>query len=224
MTTRFWLEDPSVLFNHSYIMDLLPTVNMTQSEKLNAVTRMVILLTIMGYAFTRRYQILISGAIAILITIFISRKSHKNDKVQEGLTELANELGKPVIPAPTFTKPTQANPMMNVLIPQIQDDPKRESAQPSFDSKVEEDLNNKTQDFVVEQFNNDPKIKELLFSDLSDKMVFDQSMRNFYSTASTTIPNDQGAFAQFCYGEAISCKENNALACERNNFRQYPSV
>lgn len=224
MTTRFWLEDPSVLFNHSQIMELWPTVNMSQPQKLNAVTRMVILLTIIGYAFTRRYQILISGAVAILITVFISRMSKKNDKVQEGLTELASELARPVIPPPTFTKPTQANPMMNVLLPQIQDDPKRESAQPSFDPKVEEDLNNKTQDFVVEQFNNDPKIKELLFSDLSDKMVFDQSMRNFYATASTTIPNDQGAFAQFCYGEAISCKENNALACERNNYRQYPTV
>jgi hypothetical protein len=224
MTTKFWLEDPSVLFNQSQIMELWPRADMTQNQKLNAVTRTVILLTIVGYAFSRRYQILISGAVALAITIVVFKRSKPEAAIQEGLTILNVDKPMPKLPAPAFTEPTQENPMMNVLLPQIQDEPKRESAAPSFEPKVEADLNDKTQNFVVEQFNNDPKIKELLFSDLSDKMVFDQSMRNFYSTASTTIPNDQGAFAQFCYGEAISCKENNALACERNNYRQYPTV
>jgi hypothetical protein len=31
-----------------------------------------------------------------------------------------------------------------------------------------------------------------------------------------TIPNDQGAFAEFCYGSMISCKEGNNFACARN--------
>jgi hypothetical protein len=38
-------------------------------------------------------------------------------------------------------------------------------------------------------------------------------MRNFYSTPNTTIPNDQKAFAEFCYGDMISCKEGNPIAC-----------
>lgn len=224
MTTRFWLEDPSVLLHKSQIMQLWPRATMSQNQKLNAVTRTVILLTIIGYAFSRRYQILVSGLAALLITLLVFKNMTGGDSVKEGLAILDVNKVKPELPAPQFTEPTQDNPMMNVLLPQIQDEPKRESAAPSFTPEVETVINEKTQDFVVEQFNSDPKIKELLFSDLSDKMVFDQSMRNFYSTASTTIPNDQGAFAQFCYGEAISCKENNALACERNNYRQYPSV
>jgi len=224
MTTQFWLEDPSVLFNQSQIMQLWPRAEMSQNQKLNAVTRTVIVLTIIGYAFSRRYQILISGVVALVITILVFKNSTHDESVKEGLAILNVGKTMPEIPPPKFTEPTQNNPMMNVLLPQIQDDPKRESASPSFNPKVETVINDKTQDFVVEQFNSDPKIKELLFSDLSDKMVFDQSMRNFYSTASTTIPNDQGAFAQFCYGEAISCKENNALACERNSYRQYPTV
>lgn len=224
MTTKFWLEDPSVLFNQSQIMQLWPRADMSPNQKLNAVTRTVILLTIIGYAFSRRYQILVSGLAALLITLLVFKNTTNSDNMKEGLAILDVSQVKPELPAPQFTEPTQNNPMMNVLLPQIQDEPKRESAAPSFNPQVEEVINDKTQDFVVEQFNSDPKIKELLFSDLSDKMVFDQSMRNFYSTASTTIPNDQGAFAQFCYGEAISCKENNALACERNSFRQYPTA
>lgn len=224
MTTKFWLEDPSILFNQSQIMQMWPRADMSQNQKLNAVTRTVILLTILGYAFSRRYQILISGVIALVITVLVYKNTSKNEDVKEGLTILNANKVTPDIAPPQFTEPTENNPMMNVLLPQIQDNPKRESAAPSFDPKVEANINEKTQNFAVEQFNNDPKIKELLFSDLSDKMVFDQSMRNFNSTASTTIPNDQGAFAQFCYGNAISCKENNALACERNNYRQYPTV
>jgi type III restriction enzyme len=44
-------------------------------------------------------------------------------------------------------------------------------------------------------------------------------MRPFYSNPGTTIPNDQGAFADFCYGSMISCKEGNAFACARNLSR-----
>ena len=41
----------------------------------------------------------------------------------------------------------------------------------------------------------------------------------FYTTPNTTIPNDQNAFANYCYGDMISCKEGNPTACERNNAR-----
>lgn len=44
-------------------------------------------------------------------------------------------------------------------------------------------------------------------------------MRQFYSTANTTIPNDQGGFAEFCYGDMISAKEGNMFASVRNNPR-----
>ena len=60
------------------------------------------------------------------------------------------------------------------------------------------------------------KLDSRLFKDLGDNMIFDQSMRAFYATPNTQIPNDQKAFAEFCYGDMISCKEGNAFACARN--------
>ena len=30
------------------------------------------------------------------------------------------------------------------------------------------------------------------------------------------LANDQGAFAEFCYGSMISCKDGNLFACARN--------
>jgi hypothetical protein len=46
--------------------------------------------------------------------------------------------------------------------------------------------------------------------------MFDHSMRNFYTNPSTTIPNDQEGFANFCFGDMISAKEGNEFALGRN--------
>ena len=43
-------------------------------------------------------------------------------------------------------------------------------------------------------------------------------MRNFYSMPSQ-IPNDQKAFADFCFGSMTSCKEGNTDACSKVNRR-----
>jgi hypothetical protein len=44
-------------------------------------------------------------------------------------------------------------------------------------------------------------------------------MRQFHPVANTRIPNDQDAFAKFCYGEMKSCKEGDEFACGRINSR-----
>ena len=64
-----------------------------------------------------------------------------------------------------------------------------------------------------------PDLADKLFRDLGEQYVFEQSLRPFYSTASSTIPNDQQAFAEFCYGSMVSCKEGNPFACARNLTR-----
>ena len=124
-----------------------------------------------------------------------------------------------------FTCPQKANPLMNVLLTEYTDDPNRESAAPTFNPNVEDDINEKTKNFVAEQFvkgdeeKEKDKIKARLFADLGDNFEFNQSMRNFYTTPNTTIPNDQGSFTEFLYGDMISCKEGNELACTRDNSR-----
>ena len=49
-------------------------------------------------------------------------------------------------------------------------------------------------------------------------------MRPFYSTANTTIPNDQGAFADFCYGSMVSCKEGNPFACTKQMASRHTNI
>ena len=42
------------------------------------------------------------------------------------------------------------------------------------------------------------------------------SQRQFYTLPSTTIPNDQGGFANWLYNRGPSCKQGNGDQCWRN--------
>jgi len=56
-----------------------------------------------------------------------------------------------------------------------------------------------------------------LFDDRGDKFEFEQSMRQFYTTANTRVPNNQFEFARFCYGNMASCKDGDVEQCIRND-------
>ena len=59
----------------------------------------------------------------------------------------------------------------------------------------------------------DPNIDQRLFKDLGDSFNFDQSMRSWYATPNTQVPNDQKAFAEYLYGDMPSCKEGDKFSC-----------
>ena len=207
MVSVFWLDNPSILFNKKKIMELWPQREYSLECKLNAITRLVILLTILGYLFTRNMKILVTGIITIGVVVLLYKTQHKKKKLnkkmlKEGFT--SPELYEKV--KSSFMKPTQKNPLMNVLLPEIQYNPQRKPAAPAFNPTVEKNINKKVAD---------PR----LFLDLGDNIAFDQSMRNFYATANTTIPNDQKAFAEYCYGSMPSCRGGDYLQCSKNNYR-----
>ena len=208
MTAPFWINDPNILLNKDKITEIWPVSRMSFNEKLNSITRLVILFTLLGLCFENRTNICITGIVTILC-ICLLHHFQKNKK--EGFKPNAsNEIVHQGV-----TNPTVNNPIMNVLLPERKDNPNREPAAPSYDKKVEEKINEDTKNFIAKNFD-DPTIKDKLFQDLGDKFTFDRSMRQWYSTANTQIPNDQGSFADWCYGDMISCKEGHELACTRN--------
>ena len=44
MTIQFWSNEPTILFNKDYIFELWPTSGMCYEEKLNAISRLIIIL------------------------------------------------------------------------------------------------------------------------------------------------------------------------------------
>jgi hypothetical protein len=226
--TPFWLNEPTILFDKKQITEIWPNPNMSNMEKLNAISRFVIIASLLGYLITLNMGIIFVGIITLaVIAILYHVQSNKiiadekakelPPKIKESFTNaiLYNEVKD------DYTNPKENNPMMNVLLPEISYNPTRNEAAPAFNAEVEKNINNSTKDYVVDTtFSDEPTkqkeyIKRKLFSDLGDSYTFDDSMRNFYTNPNTTIPNDQGGFANFCFGDMISAKEGNEFALGR---------
>ena len=228
-TTNIWFNHPLVLFKKGHINQIWPKANMNKNEKINAISRLVILLTILGFLVTQNYNFLLTGMITlgVIIGLYYTRE-YKNEQDENNSN---NVQQKPSVEGFTnpqvykslksnFTNPTVKNPLMNVLLPEIQDDPKRKMAAPAYNRAVEKEINEDTKNMIVSNFDNDPEIKKKLFSSLGDSFEFeDFGQYNFYATANTRVPNDQKGFADFCYGDMVSGKEGNDFALMRNNPR-----
>lgn len=241
--TAFWLQDPTVLFNNTGITQIIPTSDMNRDAKLNAISRLIILMTLLGYLFTMSVKLLLLGAIALaMIALLHTAQSNAsatgsnasatgtaspNGDKKEGFANYANYntgrrrmVNHAVSAQPSalsFQAPTPQDPLMNVLLTDIKDRPTRPAAEPAFNPQVEHDINESAQQFVVQDLGSNPNLEDRLFRDLGDNFEFNNSMRSYFATPNTKIPNDQHAFAEYCYGSMISCKEGNMMACARAN-------
>jgi hypothetical protein len=178
----FWIHDYTILFKKDELQ-FWPQEPMSVAEKLNAVTRAIIVLTILGFAVTQSLNIVWTGLFTVIAIVLYER----------GLSgkELFGQLS-------TYTtKPTATNPLMNVLLPEINGNPNRPPAEP-YNEKTESNIMES-----VKEMMHDPRI----YTGKNNEMELEYSMRNFYTTASTTIPNDQQGFSEFCYGNMPSRKD-----------------
>ena len=236
MIIPFWSNDPTILLNKEYIFELWPLTDMCYEQKLNSITRLIILITILGYILTMSQRILIVGVLTIAL-IFILYKMRKQkitkDNLNEGFTIQDNEViglknytTNPVtlesVLKTEFKSGNKKNPFSNVLLTQINDDPNRKSAPPAFNLDVEEDITNHVKK-TVQSLN--PGIKNTnkqLYGDMWENFQLDQSNRVFYSTPNTRIENDQKSFGEFLYGDMPSSKESNAASAiqrEKDAYR-----
>lgn len=202
MSSTFWISQPNILIDLK--QPLLPNPNLTCETNMNAITKIVIIASLLGIIFTESLNYAISGILTILLLIFI----YFNSKKREHYENLSNAdiLNKCKLNTNT-TKPTTQNPLMNVLLPEINGNPNRAPAEKSYDLDTKEKINDGVKDSVVSKSGMDPR----LFNSLGEEINLNQSMRQFTTNPSTTIPNDQEGFIKFCYGDMKSCKENNSV-------------
>lgn len=220
MTIQFWSNQPTILFNKEYIFELWPITDMCYEQKLNAITRLVILITILGYILTMSMRILGVGVFTIII-IFIWFTMRKQKITKEKLNEgfkmqeyplpnqsYINPVTLDSVLKSEFKEGNKKNPFSNVLLTQISDNPERKSAPPSFNVDVSEDITTNVKK-AVQMMNPDIKnTNKQLYGDLWQNFELDQSNRQFFSTANTRVTNDQGAFGEYLYGYMPSAKES----------------
>jgi len=222
MSIAFWINDPSVLFNKDYILELWPTNYMSYEQKLNAITRLIILLTILGYILTKSYKIILVGLVTIA-GIFFLFQSNKQKLTKEMLNEgfmvhtnesdsTTNPITLETVLKSEFKEGNKKNPFSNVLLTDIMDDPNRKSAPPSFNVDVDEDITRNVKRAVQRMNPGIDNTNHQLFGDLYQNFELDQANRVFFTTPNSRVqPGDQASFSNYLYGLMPSAKESNAL-------------
>lgn len=229
----FWTQDPNVLLQ--YPLEFFPVDPMNMEQKLNALSRLIILLTIVAFIVTKNVRILFVtfltlAAIAYFAYVQITpeKKVRFSDKLENFETGILPSDESPVDvlvrennfeTADVFADPSSTNPFNNNLITDYERAESKRPAPPAYSDETNQLILEQTKNMISESNPEQPLINNKLFRSLEDDFKFEQSMRPFYSNPSTTIPNDQGSFADFCYGSMISCKEGNPFACARNLAR-----
>ena len=146
--------------------------------------------------------------LVVLVIIYRVEKNKKNakdksekekdvEKIKEGLVMMNINNN--------YTQSTVKNPLMNVLPTDYTDNPSRNRAAPSYDENVSKKILDNAKDLFKKSVCN-----KKLFQDLGENLTFQQSMRNFHTNPSTTIPNDQESFMSYCYGNMQSGKERHS--------------
>jgi len=130
---------------------------------------------------------------------FVNGGSAKGSVQPSGMVEVdAFPYSGPALP--DYTPPTSRNLFMNVLLDEIKYNPGRPEAAPVSNGEVKQTMD----DYFRVQW----------FSDPTDVFGKNQSQRQFVTQPSTTVPNDQGSFANWLYKiPGKTCKEGGREAC-----------
>lgn len=185
---EFWIDNPKILFQAKYIQEIWVSSTMNTNQKLNALTRLIILLSLLGFICFNRSIFLVIGLVLIgAIVIF-----HKQEHVTEGMTTRQS-----VMPS---------NPLNNVLMTDYKDNPHLKPSHPPYSLQVENAINTSALSSIFLQ-NKENKDIHKGFGTARDQFEFEQSMRPFFTQPANSVDKvEYGDFLKFCYGTLPSDK------------------
>jgi hypothetical protein len=201
MSERIWYDDIQNFITIENYFVILPMVNMTFEEKLNAVVRFFMYLGIILALIKAQYKYLFLGIIAMVVSVLLI-EFDKTQKVRAEKFLARNDMT--VVDNKVCARSTVDNPFMNPTTVDMTYNPNRPSAcdidNPDVQAQIEKNFNAR------------------LFRNVGDIYDRESSQREFYTVPSTTIPNDQTGFAEWLYGRGPTCKEGNSIQCSGNIY------
>ena len=81
--TKIWFTTPSILLKKEYIAQIWPTKNMSRDEKLNAISRLVIILSVLGFLVTQNYNFFLTGFITLGVIAILFYTREKNSSTSD---------------------------------------------------------------------------------------------------------------------------------------------
>lgn len=178
MSEQIWFKEPSGLFAPDTWSRFVPTKDMTTAEALNSVVRFSTYFSVLLFLSTGVSAYLMSIPAVMIATILLYNLFPNGKVIESFLTKdkLAKESKR------SYTMPTQENPMMNVLLTEIQDNPNRPDAAP---------INRR--DVKTEIYKNFQKTSDI-YMDTTDLFDQTQALRTFHTLQSSQVPNDLDGF------------------------------
>jgi hypothetical protein len=189
--SSFWVNEPTILFNKKYIDQIWPYSYLSYEEKLNSVTRFVIIITILGYVLMNRFIIVVLGLIVIGLVVLLYKKKEGMHCPYYGVSDQQTIESN--------------NPFGNVLMTDYKYNPNKSAVNGEYNPQTEQSVNKAIKDFIVQENSDNNEINNL-FNNVGDQFIFEQNNRPFYTNPSTTIPNKQDDFLNFCFGTLPSEK------------------
>lgn len=206
-STPFWGQDPYILLQKNRLSYFFPSMKLSLAENLNAISRLLLYLSILLILYTRNSNYILLPIVGFLVTYIIfylyPRKSELfktpsckpcsgNERL---LHDRENEEQRKI--KRECINPTVDNPFMNFNY--ITDSYYRKPACKAFLYDDQQSL--ETREKVTDSFNYD------LYRDVSDLYSKNNSQRQFFTMPWTSWPNDQTSFAKWLYKTGPTCKE-----------------
>ena len=197
MGDPLWVTNITILIDTDKFVEFFPTSEMTQNEKLNAITRFSIYASILMFLYNRNMNSFFFALITMTIIFLLSHANKQEIDIEpfQKMVELEEET--------KCVEPTKDNPFMNVLLTDYEENPNRAEACSTYNSP-------KTEKKMMSEFDYN------LYKDVSNIFNRNNSQRQFYTNPATSIPNRQGDFANWLYNRPKTCKEGSGNQCIAN--------
>jgi hypothetical protein len=187
---NFWGDSPTLLFDSRYIQEIWIYDGMDRNQSLNALSRLIIVLSVIGFVCFNRILFIVIGCILLGIIVLF----HKNQK-ENFDTELSD-----------YQRIDQSNPMNNVLMQDYKYNPMKKAEPADYGEQKESSINENTKQFILQENKGNSKIGDL-FKNYGDQFQFEQSLRPFYTNPVTTVDQSEYKdFLKYCYGVLPSDK------------------
>ena len=197
---KLWTKEPMVLLKSNLLVE-----DICESNNINAFSRSFILGLILSVLLSPFLGLGGLGIILLSLIFLYHRWLFATiNKPAKTVIKNAKEGFEPMIktsPGATMvTRPVARNPFMNVLLDELTYNPNKPAAE-----SITHPLNNIIlDDYFRVQWNSDP----------TDVFGRSQGQRQFYTTPSTSIPNDQESYQNWLYLiPGKTCKEGGRDSC-----------
>lgn len=174
MAESIWYADPWNFITAGNFWRVIPSkATQSYAEQLNAVMRLAVYYAVVVSVFRQDVNSFLVPVVVGAVTFFLYNSFKNRGFAAEPFSGTNKDC----------VLPTKQNPFMNLL---GADDRQRAPACDPLSPEVKQRV--------------DETFTSSMFYDVDDVWSRNNASRNFYTTASTAVPNDQTGFAEWLYG------------------------